>query len=306
MDTQGGYNSAVRSIVSFLASVLASAAVAAAQRPPKDPLAEARANPAKLTEKNYAELSDQNISSNGLAALSVAQNWRHAETDHFVIHFRRPTEAHRLARDAEFFYAKIKLDLAPWEDRKQGKSHIFLFDKDKLWEDFKPRVGIQPWAAAVAIGHELFFAAEPGGYDTIRRNSNTMAHELTHVIVNRFVPHRLPLWLNEGFAEFQEEDAYRKLKGQGVAPRGPPDPKQPSLAELVAMEKYPDDTEKLRLFYAAAHRLTRFLLTRHDKALFVPFLQEMMDGAPFEEAVQKIYSDKYKDFHAFERAFRFF
>ncbi len=268
-----------------------------------DPLVEARRNPAKLVEKKFDDLTDKNLSEHGRAAIALADKWRHGETDHFVIHFLKLTDAQRLAREAEFYYLKIKLDLGADADRSRGKSHLYLFDKDKLWTQFRPRLGLQDWAAGVAVGRELFFAAEPGA---VQANSNKMAHELTHVVFYRFASRRVPLWLNEGFAEFQSEAAYAKFKGVGHRAAGTTQPHQFPLADLTRLTDYPNNELAVRAFYEESERLVRFLISRHDNKLFVLFVNELSVGASFDEAVLKIYSAKYKAFPEFERAYQRF
>jgi hypothetical protein len=52
-----------------------------------------------LVEKPFDQLSDQQIDELGQKALAIRpQDWKHAETDHFILHYRRVTEAKKVAR----------------------------------------------------------------------------------------------------------------------------------------------------------------------------------------------------------------
>ena len=44
-------------------------------------------------------------------------------------------------------------------------------------------------------------------------SGDVLAHEMTHLVMNRFFERRRPLWLNEGLAEYYGEFAYSAFKG---------------------------------------------------------------------------------------------
>src|SRR5438874_716867 len=56
-----------------------------------------------LVEKKFEQLSNQQISEDGRQALAInPAKWRHAETDNFIIHYRRVTEAQKVVREVEY------------------------------------------------------------------------------------------------------------------------------------------------------------------------------------------------------------
>ncbi len=84
-----------------------------------------------------------------------------------------------------------------------------------------------------------------------------LAHLLLEVTLNSSRKHYIPLWIHEGFAQFQEEKDFapvaRALAGEG------PDGLIP-LEELTAINAYPDDSRRRQLFYRQSEGLVRFLV----------------------------------------------
>lgn len=285
----------------FLLSVLIAWPALAADREAVDA---ARRERAKIEEKDFEELSDTNLSQRARLALESEKiRWRHGETDHFVYHFQRITEAAKLAREAEFYYWKIKEDLVVEKDLLQGKSHIIVFSRPDQWQRFTAGAGVPPWSVGFAAGRELFMLVEAGAAYA----SDRLAHEVTHLVFFRFVPKRIPLWLHEGFAEYQSSAAYAKLKGIGNAPPPPSVRSEPmDLDKLTSYERYPEDPHDVARFYRESERLVRFLITRHPNEYFVPFVNLLADGATFEQALLQTYSDKHKTLDDFQKHFERF
>lgn len=265
---------------------------------------EARQKRAKLVEKSFEQLSDTNLSARAQLALgSVEGKWRHGETDHFIYHFQRITEAARLAREAEFFYWKIKDDLQVTEDVLKAKSHIFLISRKDRWQVFVADARVPDWSVGFASGRELFMLAQAGASDI----SDLLAHELTHLVFFRFVPRPLPLWLHEGFAEYQSKAAYAKLKGIGMSRTVSNSDLPPiDVENLTDMQRYPVEPVDVMRFYRESERLVRFLITQHDRTRFVPFVNLLADGQSFEQALLKQYESKNRSLDDFKKRYQRF
>lgn len=265
---------------------------------------EARQKRAKLVEKPLAQLSDTNLSARAQIALrSVDHKWRHGETDHFIYHFQRITEASRLAREAEFFYWKIKDDLRVTGDVLKTKSHIFLMSRKDRWEIFVADARAPYWSVGFAAGRELFMLAEAGDTDI----SDLLAHELTHLVFFRFVPRQPPLWLHEGFAEYESKAAYARLKGIGMSrQRGKNEVAPLDVAQLTGIDAYPSEPAEVYQFYRESERLARFLVTEHDPKQFVPLVNLLADGRTFEQALLETYGSKYRSLDEFKKRYQRF
>lgn len=255
---------------------------------------------AKLEERTFEALSDKTLSDKGRLALKAEDvRWKHGETAHFVYHFPRLTEAQKLSREAEFYYSRIKEDLAVENDLLEGKSHIIMFSRKDQWQVFLADAHLPDWAGAVASGREMFMLVQPGDKDA----SDRLAHEMTHLVFFRFVPKLVPLWLNEGFAEYESKAAYAKLKGIGLKPSdvaraGPSD-----LKWLTSLTAYPANPGAVVQFYRESERLVRFLISRHPKGQFVPLVNLLATGASFEEALLNAYAAQYRKLDDFNKKF---
>ncbi len=159
------------------------------------PCAEAKSIPAV----GWRSLSDIDISPTGKAALSLYEkDWKHAETDHFVYHFLDEEKAEIIYLKSEYYYDWIKDFLGVKKDNWKKKSHIFVFASGEEWEAFKARSDYSSKSTAFTNGWELYIYPSPYWLSPMK----AVAHELTHVVVFRFLEGPIPLFLNEGFAEY--------------------------------------------------------------------------------------------------------
>lgn len=268
--------------------------VARAEEPP-------RVVPVEETE--WERLSNHLISERGRTALQMnPDRWRHAETDHFILHFRRLTEARPVAREIEYYlwYVASALEADP-EDYAR-KSHVYIFEDEREWRRFLQMAGIPQWTVSFAIGDELFLnVRRQRGSE--RFDSQTLAHETTHAVVARLFPQaRWPLWLNEGFAEYMGSASVAAHRRQTVGRHQARLTRATmSLSEMAALERYPEDPLQISRLYQSAEALVRFLIEQHGMEPFRLFvLQVIAEGDP-EAALLTVYEDDYTSLEDFER-----
>jgi len=106
---------------------------------------------------------------------------------------------------------------------------------------------------------------------------DSIDHELVHVVLaDHFVHAPPPRWADEGLAllfdthekqHFHEAD-FKEAQRRGLAW---------TASELVAMEEYPADTARQRIFYGQSASLVRWLVARRDAATFIRFLDDAAD-----------------------------
>lgn len=261
--------------------------------------------PGALPEKPLHSLTDHNISALGHAALSIRPTeWKHGETDNFVYHFFNSFIVSPVSVEAEFYYRiharELGRDTAQWE----RKGHIFIFEADADWATFKTRGNLDPWTGGLHAGGELFLQRNPAQ----RHKDSTLGHEIAHLVVHRFFGPGVPLWLNEGYAEYAASRGYaafHRARGYSAKPRStsvPPSAFQP-LAKLVSAVAYPSETLEVATFYAQSERLVRFL-SATDKAGFGLFFEAMAKGNRFDTALHKGYGNKFASLDALEREFK--
>lgn len=240
-----------------------------------------------LTPLTREQLDTSQLSPRGKQLLDDPLfKWQHARTPHFILHFEQQIFAAKVARQAEFYYTYISSDLEGARDQIEGPGHIFIIREEKDWAHFIRTYQINTeWAASLVEGHTLYLQQ----LGTKEQSVEILGHEMTHLVINRFLTGgRLPLWLNEGLAEWYGELAYAAFKGikkskrqafRNIKTTVP-------LDTLFHATTYPQDTEDVRLFYETSKSLTGFLLLNHPPTTFFAFLNDMATGQDVEIALR--------------------
>lgn len=257
-----------------------------------------------FTEKTLSQLSDRQVSPLGEKALSIRPNdWHHAETANFIYHYFSESAAHPVATEAEFYYHAIAAELEKDTSHWERKCHIFIFEDENDWHSFQAVGGLEPWTGGIHSQGELFIPRSPGKF-----KGNALAHEVTHLVVYRFFGSGVPLWLNEGLAEYTATRWYAsfwRARGFMARPKSiaiAPENYLP-LAKLTSYIGYPNTDAEVIAFYSESERLVRFL-SAIDKHHFSSFLEDMGKGARFESAFDKAFGNKYLNTEALEKDFK--
>ena len=258
----------------------------------------------RIEQKPFEALSNRDISSNGQIALAARPaQWLHGESPHFIIHFRRITEAKRVAPDVEYYLAFVAKSLGAGPERYEKKSHVYIFEDSKDWEAFLKQTPWPQWAASLAHGDELYLNirdARTGTFD-----SQTLAHETTHAVVARLYPGRhWPIWLSEGFAEEMSGQSisarmgvYNPRLGQRYQVAGMP------LDDLVSVTDYPSDPRRVYSLYQTSEHLVHFLMKDNPPERFTQLIDRLATGENLDVAVTQVYPERYPDFKAFLRRY---
>lgn len=233
----------------------------------------------EFDRRALTELGQQTLQLEGL-------KWEHAQSDHFVVHFEKEIFARKVGRMAEFYYAYIADDVGGPEDIVDGRSHIFVFREPEAWQKLR---GIHPatqdWVFAFVRGPEMFLQQ---ARDT-KSSAGVLAHEMSHLILNRFFRGRPPTWLNEGLAEWYGEFAYAAFKGIKKSRRKEfkrqryPFP----IEQLMVADTYPSDTAQVTAFYETAKFVVGFLRLSWPDESFVAFLQGVMSGGDVRQGLEE-------------------
>ncbi len=227
-------------------------------------------------------------------------SWRHAETEHFVVHFENGIFAAKVARMAEFFQTAIAEDLRGLEDRANGRSHIFIFRNPADWKQFLSRsgTGVAAWTFSFVEGPVMYLqpTADLGS------SAGVLSHEMAHLVINRFMAGELPLWLNEGLAEWYGEFAYAEFKGVKKSRRGVfrALPKTWPIRETLRARSYPRDARKVDEFYQQSKYLVGFLQLEKPEA-FASFVADLAAGGALDTALTRHYG--FLNDAEFEKAF---
>ena len=282
------------------------AAVGWAQTP--DPARATAEAPYTLATVPFERLSDKNITVDGWRALAIRPNeWKHAETEHFILHFFRTFIAAPVSVEAEFYYRYISADLqaSPRSSTYAGgtgKAHIYLFESREDWGVFRKAAFLETWTGAVHIDGALFVPR----YPEFKWKGNALGHEISHLLVNRFVGTRLPLWLKEGYAEdvsSRGNSAFYRARGYLARPLELIPPGFMPLARLTTLPAYPPDAE-IKTFYRESRALTAFLSADGNKPKFLKMFTAIAQGMPFSTALSSAYGSRWPSLDAMEVVFK--
>lgn len=250
-------------------------------------------------------LSDRGFTALAQRALAVrAADWKHAETEHFILHFFDAGTAAAVSVEVEFYYrviaAELGRDTALWE----RKAHVFLFHEEKDWRGFQTGAALDPWSGGLHSGGTLFLLRNPGW----KARAQTLPHEVAHLVFERFVGAGVPLWLNEGFAEYAAGRcmaAFYRARGFDSRPRVTtvPEERYVPVAALTSAAAYPQDAEDVAAFYHESEKLVRFL-SAADKRAFLSMLDAMGKGARLESALAHNFGNRFPSLDALEREFK--
>ena len=255
-------------------------------------------DPIQLTE--WDDLSDKKISADGQAALQIkGEIWKHAETEHFIYHFRDEKQAQTVTEHAEAYYQWVKQMFGVESDDWPTKSQVYIFEDKNVWREFNKRAGERlPGAEAYTDGTDLFIYRE----SFFLSPQKTLAHEITHIVAYRFIRGTLPLFLNEGFAEFMSYKAVAlQADGNDYAHRTVKMIEGDdfiALGELCTMRSYPANEA---IFYRENELLVRYLILTYGKEKFYDLLRRSASGESFQDSLNSIYS---MDLETFEATFR--
>lgn len=219
--------------------------------------------------------------------------WRHAQTEHFVMHFfasEGTNFAWKVAQQSEFFYGYISKELGGAKDLYPCRSHIFTFRNETRWKKFlKTQPEVDKWSYSYAQGLCMFLQQA----ENTKKQSDVLAHEMTHLMVNHFINGHPPLWLNEGIAEYYGEFGLSEFRGikrhpGSVFKSGGLREAMP-LERLLAIVKYPGSEVEVHKLYATSKYFVGFLLTKKPAEKFPPFLADIAGGMKASEALIKHY-----------------
>lgn len=222
-------------------------------------------------------------------------------TRHFNIYSEGTPASDDLVALIENIHGNLMLDLAPfspWADDQRVS--VFLFKTQDAYRLMTGRPGWSGGASSVAKRKVYLFDSEelPG----------ILAHELTHIYFDGFFLGGTtdPLWLSEGMATLSQverglaaptwlRENLAILESGGGVPFG-----EFTSAKTTAGWK----DEKVRLWYAQAYSVVRYLIRTQYRSSFYQFASYLREGRPQAEALYRAYGAPYTRLRALEIAWR--
>jgi len=256
-----------------------------------------------LPEVEFSRLSQVDPNPLGEKALALhPEQWKHAETEHFIYHFVHSYVATPVSVEAEFHYRVVAKELEREQPAGDTKSHIYIFEKPADWQAFQGLGELERWTGGIHSAGSLFFLHDPA----YKFSSNVLGHEIVHLVLHRFYGEGIPCWLNEGFAQYVSKTAhasYERARGFIAKPRS----QAIALTEMIPLSRlvlmtHPP-SEKVGLFYDESERLVRFLVET-DKPSFLALLDALARHQPLELALSRYYAGKFATTAVLEERFR--
>ena len=221
--------------------------------------------------------------------------WLKKDSTHFIIYYQdkdiQEDFLNKIATYAENYYNSIannlgftRYDFWLWDDRAK----IYIFKDHKSYTETTNQPA---WSGGFASGHDKTITTYPqasGFFDSL------LPHELGHIIFREFIGfnRRLPLWLEEGVAVYQEEA--RRWGSKPKVREAIAQSRLISLKDLNLMSASAiNSSNNVDLFYDESVSIVDFLITKFGKAAFNNFCCSLRDGKTLDEAINKNYP--YKD-----------
>jgi len=246
-----------------------------------------------LVNKKYEELSDQfqsQFSKKAFSFYSQKNEWSHAESKYFIFHYASKIQMLKAYKEANFYLKIISQDCQLSRIPKGKKFNIWLFKSDSDWNTFCLNAGIG-FVGGFAPHNGREFLANFSHLG--RKGSGLFAHELTHVVLRRKHKKTIPIWFNEGFAEYEADQAYARYKKVQVRAdyRKTGNESVIELSSLVGYKKYPSNEygrNSRSIFYTHSEILTRLLIGKYGLKKFNLLGNALVGGMPFKLAVKEV------------------
>jgi hypothetical protein len=259
-----------------------------------------------LTEETADQVSQRDPNPLGEIALaSHPEQWKHAETEHFIYHYIHSYVATPVSVEAEFHYRVVVQELEKEPPTGDVKSHIYIFESPEQWREFQNHGQLEPWSGGIHSAGSLFIQRNP----SYRFSGNELGHEIVHLVMHRYYTDGIPSWLDEGLAQYVSKNAhssYQRARGYLSKPHSEaiaPDDLIP-VPKLIGMTRPPSGPVPLvHTFYDESERLVRFLAAT-DKQSFLQLVDALARHQPFETAFPRILLGRFANTAAFEEKFK--
>ena len=256
-----------------------------------------------LAEVEFSQLSQRDPSPLGEKALAIhPEQWKHAETDHFIYHFVHSYVATPVSVEAEFHYRVVAKELERDQPTSDIKSHIYIFERPEDWQEFQTYGNLEKWSGGIHSAGSLFVQRNPA----YKFSNNLLGHEIVHLVMHRFYTDAIPCWLDEGLAQFISKDAhasYQRARGYISKPHTDAIASQDLIPLNVLLAFTSPPSNNVHTFYDESERLVRFLAAT-DKPGFLKLLDALARHQPFETALAQFYSSHFANVPALEEKFR--
>lgn len=228
----------------------------------------------------------------------------HANTMNFSVWAPARKDAETVAASLEEYYSRFLNDLESGSMLKK-KPDVYIFGNYQDYLDNLKRLGYNGAnTGGIAIPRSARKPAKICSFLSSNLLDKVLPHEITHLLFKEItaglkVDARVPLWLNEGMAVYEERSDDYRAEVKHALTKSVLIP----AAEIVKYSSYPADLDTNSLFYAESASLVEFLLSEYGGAKFTSFSKKMVSGGKnINEALYSTYYPRLKDVSQFNDA----
>ncbi len=259
-----------------------------------------------------------------------AEDWHETKGEHFIVYSSKSAAngtsfAEETARIADRLYNRIASDLGyarysefwTWDNRV--KIYLYADHAGYLASGEHPQ-----WshgAADYAHKQIISYVGSSSFLETV------LPHEVAHLIFRDYIGFRndVPLWLDEGVAQWAEEKKRQQLKDMArryyegdslvllsdILPIDVRTVVDSSAYNRAGMTKAGKSVivampgkELVARFYVQSASVVGFLIERYGSGEFTKFCRELRDGKSIQDAVRSVYGTSIPDIESLEREWR--
>ena len=218
-----------------------------------------------------------------------ALEWQEIKSEHFIIYFIHDAKfAKKVSHRSEIYYKRIASELGyqrhsgfwTWDNRVK----VYIYPDRKT---FLETTGQPEWSDGVANYTNREISSYVLNDDFL---DALLPHEMTHLIFRDYVGFEgeVPLWLDEGVAQWMEPHKRELVKGVIVqlAASG----KLFSLPQMMTVDiRQSSDSDLVQTYYVQAVSLVGFLIEKYGATRFTNFCRQLRDGKNIEESLTFAY-----------------
>src|SRR6202163_759881 len=110
-----------------------------------------------LPEIEFSQLSQRDPNPLGEKALAIhSEQWKHAETEHFIYHFVHTYVDTPVSVEAEFHYRVMANELERELPATDTNSHIYIFEHPQDWQQCQMFGKLEKWTGGILSAGSLF------------------------------------------------------------------------------------------------------------------------------------------------------
>ena len=159
-----------------------------------------------LKEMPFQSLSDRSLTPLGQAAMSIHPERLEARGDD---QFHLPLLPRIHCRAGLRWRRNFTIGSSPRTSRRtppNGSARATFSSSRRMpiGRNSSRRAALDPWTGGIHSQGSLFIQRNP----ELKFKGSTLGHEVTHLVIERFFGSGVPLWLNEGYAEYSASRCY--------------------------------------------------------------------------------------------------